>query len=63
MLEDGNALKGSYKRYVPRLIGKLIEEIPEERRCQLLEEIKARVSIAGCKDECALKAALKHLKK
>jgi len=63
MFENGNALKESYQKYLPRLIKGWLEEIPEERRCKLLEEIKARANLLGCKDECALKAALRHLKK
>lgn len=62
-VENGNALQGNWKKYLPRLIKQWSGDIPEERRESLLEEIKAKANLFGCKDECALKAALMHLKK
>lgn len=63
MLVEGNTLKGDWKSYLPRLVKQWVKEIPEERRNNLYEEILARFKLLGCEDECALKAALKHLKK
>ena len=63
MIVNANALKGSYAAYQKKcLLGRLVEEIPLERRRQLAEEIKAQANLFGCKNKEVLEAALKKLR-
>lgn len=62
MLIRENALKESYVRYQSNQIKGLCNQIPETKKEELLEEIKARALFFGCSNQSALKSAQKHLK-
>lgn len=62
MLRDLNGIKEPYPKYLIGMIGRIVKEIPKERRPELADEIAVRAGIMGCQNNTALKAALKHLK-
>lgn len=61
MANDNNCLKTSYEIYTANSVKKLVEQIPEDRKSTLVEEILARANLFGCENEPALQQALKHL--
>lgn len=60
-LVNKNGLKGTYYRYQSRQVKELCNQIPEERKESLLEEIKTKAFIIGCSNQSSLKNAIKHL--
>jgi len=61
MANNNNCLKTSYETYTANSVKKLVEQIPEDRRSTLVEEILARANLFGCENEAALQKALLHL--
>lgn len=61
MLNRKNGLKGSYQSYQSRQVKSLCSQIPEERKEELLAEIKARAYLFGFQNHPALKNAIKSL--
>lgn len=61
-LVNKNGLKGTYRRYQSRQVKGLCDQIPEERKEGLLEEIKIQANLLGYNNQSALKSAIKHLK-
>ena len=61
MIDSKNTLKSPYSHYETRLIKKYISQIPKERREEVLVGIQAQAFFFGCKNEKALKTALKTL--
>jgi len=61
MANNNNCLKIPYETYTANSVKKLVEQIPEDRRANLAEEILAAANIFGCENKSALQLALKHL--
>ena len=61
MANNQNSLKTSYETYTANSVKKLVEQIPEDRRAALAEEILAQAYLSGCENKAALQKALKHL--
>ena len=61
MANNNNCLKIPYETYTANSVKKLVEQIPEDERANLAEEILARANIFGCENKPALQLALKHL--
>jgi len=62
LIKQYGLLKGNYHRYQSRAVKKLCNQIPKERKENLLNEIKARATISGLNNPSALRSAIKHLK-
>ena len=60
-LINPNGLKGSYQHYQLRQLKSLCNQIPEERKEELLGEIKARAFLLGANNQTALNNTIKHL--
>lgn len=50
-----------YQRYQRNKVKSIVQQIPEERRKSLLEEVKARAALLGVSNRGALKSAIKYL--
>jgi len=61
MANNHNGLKIPYETYTANSVKKLVEQIPEDERASLAEEILARANVFGCENKTALQLALRHL--
>ena len=62
-LDKKNGLKGPYYKYQSRQVKSLCEQIPKEEKESLLDRIRIRAFLFGCKNHSALKSTIKHLNK
>lgn len=61
-LEGPNVLLGSYTKYFKKCqLKKLVAAIPQYRRKEFADDIRARMCAFGCKNKEILEAVLKEL--
>jgi len=60
-LVNKNGLKGTYHGYQSRQVKGLCDQIPKNKKEELLFEIKAKALLFGCTNQSALNNAIKHL--
>ena len=61
MIDKKNQLQSKWDKYEARKLKRLCNQIPEERRQQLSDEIKVRAALMGFSNGTALKITLKNL--
>ena len=58
-----NGVRRPHKCYVASQVWRIVQAIPASQRARLAQDIQARANLLGSKNEAALRAALKCLRK